>query len=58
MARDILQISTATTRRWIRLLETAVVTIDPSADTESDAVTEDAADGSRGRKCNKRIYDV
>lgn len=27
-----------------QLLETAVVTIDPSADTESDAVTEDAAD--------------
>ena len=27
-----------------QLLETAVVTVDPSADTESDAVTEDAAD--------------
>ena len=29
-----------------QLLETAVVTIDPSADTESDAVTEDAADAT------------
>ena len=29
-----------------QLFETAVVTIDPSADTESDAVTEDAADAT------------
>ena len=46
MASAISQISTVMTRHLDQLLETAVVTIDPSADTESDAVTENAADAT------------